>query len=283
LSTALPIHFLGAALLIVVWPLWTVVLRRALDVWGMGSASLTAELTDWTLTALPWSFLLYFAVLGCVQAFAYYAEARDRAALAAELQAQLAGARLDALQMQLHPHFLFNSLNAVLVLVRDEQHAAAALMIERLSGLLREVLESDHSHEVALSRELTLIGQYVGIEQVRFGDRLQVTYEIPDELRTAIVPHFILQPIVENAIRHGEGGQDVPTQVAIGATLRAAQLELWVRDDGGVPSQTSRGLGVGLENTRSRLATLYKSLASLTLKETPSGGTIALLRLPYRT
>ena len=100
------------------------------------------------------------AVLGCVQAFAYYAEARDRAALAAELQAQLAGARLDALQMQLHPHFLFNSLNAVLVLVRDEQHAAAALMIERLSGLLREVLESDHSHEVALSRELTLVGRY---------------------------------------------------------------------------------------------------------------------------
>jgi len=282
LSTALPIHIGGAAILIVIWPLWTVFLRRTLDVWGIGSSSLSAELADWTLTALPWSFLLYFAVLGCVQAFAYYAEARDRAALAAELQAQLAGARLDALQMQLHPHFLFNSLNAVLVLVRDEQHAAAALMIERLSGVLREVLESDHSHEVALSRELTLIGQYVGIEQVRFGDRLQVSYEIPAELHTAIVPHFILQPIVENAIRHGAAERDGPACVAIGAALRGGQLELWVRDDG-APSKGLPGLGVGLDNTRSRLATLYKGLAALTLTETPGGGTTAWLRVPYRT
>jgi LytS/YehU family sensor histidine kinase len=221
-------------------------------------------------------------LLGCVHAFAYYVEARDREAQAARLHGQLSEARLNALRMQLQPHFLFNSLNAILVLVRDQESTRAARMLELLSDMLRQVLRSDQSHETTLEEELSLIAQYLAIEQVRFSDRLQIRFEVPAELRLAIVPRFILQPLVENALRHGVAERSDSALIEIGAHQVGEELELWVRDDGPGPADP-RGTGVGLENTRARLVTLYGERAALELSAAPEGGTIARIRIPYRT
>jgi len=195
-------HVLGALVLCVTWAASGVALRFILGT-NPQQLSTARYLASWMLTSLPWSVFMYFAVLGCVHAFSYFFEARERESQAARLAAQLAEARLGALRMQLHPHFLFNSLNAVGVLVRDQRGAEATRMIELLSDVLREVLGSDRAHEVALADELRFVRQYLAIEQVRFSDRLAVAYDIDETLTSASVPAFILQPLVENALRHG--------------------------------------------------------------------------------
>src|SRR5262249_7056604 len=157
----------------------------------------------WVLVNLPWAVFLYFTVLGCIYAFTYYREARERESQQAKLAAQLAEARLGALRMQLNPHFLFNSLNAITVMVRDENTRDAARMLELLSGVLRQVLQGGNRQHVTLDAELKFIEKYLAIEQVRFPDRLRVEWSIDPELRDVLVPEFILQPLVENSICHG--------------------------------------------------------------------------------
>jgi two-component system, LytTR family, sensor kinase len=282
LFRSLAVHTGGALLLCTGWATLGVMIRRAVQAWGPTDATFLQDWRSWMLTSLPWSFFMYFAVLGCVHAFAYYLEARDREAQAARLYAQLADARLDALRMQIQPHFLFNSLNAILVLVRDRETVTAARMLELLSDMLRQVLRSDQSHEVSLDDELSLIRQYLAIEQVRFSDRLQIRFETPAELLSAAVPRFLLQPLVENAIRHGVADRMDAVLIEIGARRDWDVLELWVRDDAPGPPASRPGAGVGLENTRSRLATLYGDRASLALTVGTTGGTTALIRLPYR-
>ncbi len=282
LGRSLAMHVLGALVLCIGWATLGIILRRAVRAWGPTDATFARDWLSWTLTSVPWSFFLYFAVLGCVHAFAYYMEAREREAQAERLHAQLADARLNALRMQIQPHFLFNSLNAILVLVRDQESSLASRMLEMLSDMLRQVLRSDLSHETTLDDELSLVRQYLAIEQVRFSDRFQIRYDIPEDLRSAAVPRFILQPLVENALRHGIAQRMDAALIEIGAARSGEDLELWVRDDGPGPSAGLRTEGVGLENTRSRLATLYGERASLDLSPAPGGGTIARIRLPYR-
>jgi two-component system LytT family sensor kinase len=238
---------------------------------------------SWTLTSLPWSVLLYFAILGCVHAFSYYLEARDREQQAALLSGQLAEARLSALRMQLHPHFLFNSLNAITVLVRDQRTELATRMLELLSDVLRQVLRTDRPHEVAVSEELQLVQQYLAIEQVRFSDRLEVRFEIDDAVLNAAVPRFILQPLVENALRHGVSVHSDRVVVEIGVRRTGDRLQLWVRDDGPGIDASAAGRGVGLENTRQRLQTLYGDAATFVLQPAEGGGAIARVDLPYHT
>jgi hypothetical protein len=278
----LAVHTGGALLLCFGWATLGVIVRRAVQAWGPTDATFLQDWRSWVLTSLPWSFFMYFAVLGCVHAFAYYLEARDREAQAVRLHAQLADARLDALRMQIQPHFLFNSLNAILVLVRDRETVVAARMLELLSDMLRQVLRSDQSHEVSLDHELSLIRQYLAIEQVRFSDRLQVRFEIPAELLTAAVPRFLLQPLVENAIRHGVADRMDSVLIEIGVRRDGDVLELWVRDDAVGPPASTSGSGVGLENTRARLVTLYGDRATLELSTAPGLGTDARIRIPYR-
>src|SRR5215472_3906088 len=160
------------------------------------------------LTILPFCLLLYFAVVGCVHAFTYYLEVREREAQQAQLAAQLAEARLSALRSQLNPHFLFNSLNAITVLVRDQNTADASRMLELLSGVLRQVLQNEKRQEVTLNEELEFVRKYLAIEEVRFSDRLQLRWSIDQTVQDALVPEFILQPLVENAIRHGVTRKD---------------------------------------------------------------------------
>ena len=280
LARALGVHALGALALCVGWATCGVILRRRLHAWGAPQASFGNEWLEWTLTSLPWSFFMYFAVLGCMHAFAYYVEARDREAQAARLQGQLAEARLAALRMQLHPHFLFNSLNAILVLVRDQDTGRATRMLELLSDMLRQVLRADQPNEAPLDEELSLVRQYLAVEQVRFSDRLQIRFDVASDATSALVPRFILQPLVENALRHGVAGRTGLVTVEIGAARAGSDLQLWVRDDGPGPVDRS-GAGVGLENTRLRLATMYGEGASVELAAAEGGGTIARIRLPF--
>ena len=239
---------------------------------------------NWVLITTPFGALIYSAMLGCVYAYQYFVEAREREADAARLTAQLLDARLEALRMQLNPHFLFNSLNTVLVLVRDKETAGASRMLELLADVLRQVLDTTRPREVALADELQFVERYLAIEQVRFSDRLRVQWLIEDRARAALVPDLIMQPLVENAIRHGVARRAEAGGIAIGARIAAESLELSVRDDGaGMETRDSGREGVGLANTAERLRTLYGAAGSVTINALASGGTEVLLRLPYRT
>jgi two-component system LytT family sensor kinase len=277
------VHLCGALVLCLAWAGAGVGLRLLLGTSWQG-VPLSQQLASWMLISLPWSVFIYFAVLGSMQAFAYFVEARERETQAAQLAARLAEARLGALRMQLHPHFLFNSLNAITVLVRDQRTREATSMLELLSDVLRQVLRTDPSHEVALTEELRFLKQYLAIEQVRFSDRLTVMFAVDADVRDAAVPGFVLQPLVENALRHGLADRSEEGVVEIGARRDGGDLVLWVRDNGvGLPSgDAARGPGLGLANTRERLATLYGVRARLDLAASPGGGTTATIRLPYR-
>ncbi len=235
----------------------------------------------WLLTTLPWSVFMYFTVLGCVYAFTYHREAREREAQQARLAAQLAEARLGALRMQLHPHFLFNSLNAITVLVRDKKTADASRMLELLSSMLRQVLQSGTRQEVTLDEDLRFVEQYLAIEQVRFSDRLQVQWSIDTAVRDALVPEFILQPLVENAVRHGIAQRSGSGMISITAGRSGDDLVLAVQDNGPGYRPAPSG-GVGLANTRARLETLFGDAAKLEITEAPGGGTVATIRFLLR-
>jgi signal transduction histidine kinase len=288
------LHLWGALALCVAWAAAGVALRLVLGT-GWQGVPLSRHLASWTLISLPWSVFIYFAVLGCMHAFAYFVEARQRETQAARLTAQLAEARLGALRMQLHPHFLFNSLNAVTVLVRDRRTREATTMLELLSDVLRQVLRTDAAHEVPLAEELRFLEQYLAIEQVRFSDRLRVSFAVDDDVRDAAVPGFVLQPLVENALRHGIADRAEDGVVEIGARRDGADLVLWVRDNGpglrpdagaaaGAAGAAGAvpGAGLGLANTRERLLTLYGERARLDVTADPAGGAVATVRLPYR-
>jgi two-component system, LytTR family, sensor kinase len=278
---ALAVHSLGAAGLCIGWASLGLLLGYLLRRYPAQGHIPTAYLS-WILTSVPWSVFMYFTVLGCVHAFAYFVEAREREAHAARLSAQLAEARLGALRMQLNPHFLFNSLNALAVLVRDQHTAAASRMLERLGDVLRQVLRSDQPHEVPLDDEIRFIEQYLGIEQVRFSDRLRVRWSIEDRARAALVPGFVMQPLVENAIKHGVAKRADAGRLDISARITGGRLELSIRDDGvGMAPGTARE-GVGLSNTRERLRTSYGADASLTFRTPPGGGTEVILTMPFR-
>ena len=166
----------------------------------------------------------------------YFTEAREREAQSARLSAQLAEARLGALRMQLNPHFLFNSLNAIGVLVRDQNTAAASRMLELLGDVLHSVLRSDVRHEIPLGEEIQFLEQYLAIEQVRFSDRCKCRWSIDDRVRSAPVPEFILQPLVENALRHGVAKRSDVGTIDVAARVDGDTLVLSVTDNGpGLP------------------------------------------------
>lgn len=276
----LVVHFCGALLLCIGWAGLGVLLGMLLKRFP-AQPNLLEGYFSWLLTTLPWGVFMYFTVLGCVYAFTYYSEVRERETQQAKLSAQLAEANLSALRMQLHPHFLFNSLNAITVLVRDERIREAVRMLELLSGLLRQVLQSDKRHEVTLSEELQFIEQYLAIEEVRFPDRLRVVWSIDDATRDALVPEFILQPLVENAIRHGIATRAEGGVVEIHSAIEGEQLVLTILDDGpGYRAGTA--FGVGLANTQARLNTMYGEAAHLRVEAREGGGTVVELKFPLR-
>jgi LytS/YehU family sensor histidine kinase len=234
--------------------------------------------------------LNYWIVLGVQWGVLYYRryQERSREALkfelrASELQSQLMSARLHALKMQLQPHFLFNTLNAITVLVRQQKGKDAEQMLGHLSDLLRGVLEDVDAQEVSLRRELEYLQLYLAIEQVRFPDRLRVEVSVDPETQESSVPQLILQPIVENAIRHGIGRSSSAGRILISASKVDGTVELRVQDDGpGLrPSDSSEEEGIGLANTRARLQQLYGQNARLEIENCDRGGVIVTMNIPF--
>jgi len=216
------------------------------------------------------------------------AKSREREAFelkvqTAELARQLATAQLSSLKMQLQPHFLFNTLGAIMVLIQQQQTAAAAAMVEKLGDLLRLTLEDVEAQEVPLWRELEFLRLYLSIEQVRFEDRLRVRIA-PTALSDVLVPHMVLQPIVENAIRHALGQSEEGVTIEVVTANSNGLLQLIVSDDGpGLLSPRPGRSGIGLTNTRNRLARLYGESAHLVIEPAPARGVRVTITLPIRT
>ncbi|MGH7565735.1 MAG: sensor histidine kinase, partial [Gemmatimonadota bacterium] len=266
-------------------------------VWLLSVFSLlgvTAQMTETTgeflrilfLSRLYLDVLTYWAVLGGTYAFDYHDRYRERELRASRLEAQLARARLDALRMQLNPHFLFNALNAVAAQVRGGRSTAAVTMLGGLGDLLRYALESGQEPLVPLWQELAFLDRYLEIERVRFEDRLNVEVRVPAELHDARVPPLMLQPLVENAVRHGIAPREAPGRVEVEAHRDAGDLVVVVRDDGvGLGTARRAGeaaLGVGLANTRARLEELFGDRHLLEIAERPGGGVEVEVRVPWK-
>lgn len=241
------------------------------------------EWLSWIFITLPFGVAVYLCVVGIEHATRYFVEAREREVQVAQLSEQLSNARFSALQAQLNPHFLFNTLNTIAVLVRDNDRQGAVRIVEHLSEVLRRTLTRHRANEVTLGEELELVEQYVAIEQARFSDRLRPEFRIPDSLLSARVPSFSLQHLVENAIRHGVAREPDAGLLLITAERSGDFLQVTVIDDGaGIDPDLAPPPGHGIENTRERLRALYGAHGSLEITRRPEGGTIAILRLPYR-
>ena len=227
--------------------------------------------------------LVYFSLVGVCQAIKHFLRSQERQRQAAELEARLAKARLQALRMQINPHFLFNTLNSIAALVYINPRGADE-MLGDLSELLRRSLESMEEQEVSLAQELEFIKGYLSIEQKRFGERLQVEQRVPDELMKALVPALILQPLVENAIRHGIEPQRGPGLVSIAAKQEDRHLRLTVRDNGrgwpGADLNNSARRGIGLANIQARLQGLYGPDHSFSCGKAEPQGCQVDIRLP---
>lgn len=239
-----------------------------------GSLGLTDQLLA---TPQTLHLVTYCALLAATHAALYYFQYQRRAS---RLETQLAQAQLKMLKMQLHPHFLFNTLNAISALMhRDVEDADR--MITLLSDLLRLSLEKDDRHQVPLRRELDFLGRYLAIEEIRFRDRLKVELDIPRDCLGAQVPKLVLQPLVENSIRHGIAVSSAASHVAVRARRRGDRLDLQVADDGPGMSGATVHEGVGLANTRARLEQLYGEDHRFELRNSQVGGFEVVLEIPF--
>jgi two-component sensor histidine kinase len=236
------------------------------------------------LLVKTWHFnlLVYWVMVAVTCAFDYYRKYRERELRAIELEKLLAQAKLQALRMQLNPHFLFNSLHSISALMHKNVDAADR-MISRLGELLRAALDNTELQEVPLRQELQFLQRYLELEQIRFGNRLVVEIRAAPEVLEARVPNLILQPLVENAIRHGIEPHARPGRIRLLAGRQADELTLEVHDNGlGLASQSPVD-GVGLSNTRARLRTLYGEAHAFELSNPPEGGLLVRLTIPFRS
>jgi two-component system LytT family sensor kinase len=232
-----------------------------------------------------WDVLIYAGILGFVHAMSYNRRLRDRELRASQLETQLNRARLDALRMQLNPHFLFNSLNAISELVH-ENPVLADRVITQLATLLRTVLDESNKSEVTVKEELDFAKKYLAIEQVRLGERLTVRIEANPATLDWHVPSLILQPLIENAVRHGIARREGAGIIEVSASCREGKLDLQVRDSGsGVaePYTELRTQGLGLSNVRARLAHHYGEDFRLEFGASATGGYRARILMPVRT
>jgi len=234
---------------------------------------------------LLYDMLIYGGVIAVAVGIDYGRRYRDRDLRASQLETQLERARMETLQMQLQPHFLFNALNAIAMLVRRERKAEAVDTIVGFGELLRYVLDESGTLDVTLEEELRFVRRYLDIEGVRLGERLKVSIDVAPGAERAIVPNLLLQPLVENAVKHAivvrpEGGT-----IRVGADRRGRMLRVEVADDGpGLPDgfDVARARGIGLRNLRERLGVFYAGEGRFWIGPRAGGGTLAVIELPYR-
>jgi LytS/YehU family sensor histidine kinase len=223
----------------------------------------------------------FAAIIGVAHALRYYRDATERERATAELKTQLVQARLDALRGQLHPHFIFNTLNAAATLMHEDVDGADQ-MLTQLGELLRTSLDRS-TPEVTLDEEMGVARRYLAIMSRRFSDRLTVSCTADDDVRNAMVPSFIMQPLIENALEHGVARRPGPGRVDITARRVNGTLEVIVEDDGpGVSLIPASPPGIGLSNTHARLQHLYGKSHAFALEPAPSGGARAVVRIPFR-
>jgi len=242
-------------------------------------AWLTGMWTYWLVSTFALEFFVYAAIVAAAHGVGYYQRSREHE----HLEARLAETRLQLLGVQLQPHFLFNTLNTIAELVHHDPEAAD-YMIAGLSDLLRRSLDLGHTQEIPLATELDLLSRYLDIQKARFGDRLQVRMTIDERAREAVVPVLLLQPLVENAIRHGLAERLASGRIDIDVARAGPRLHISVTDDG---PGAARGVAVrkerlGLGNTRARLEALYGSEQRLDLIDAPDRGARVSLEIPYR-
>jgi two-component system LytT family sensor kinase len=278
---ALAAHAVGLAVFVVVAGAMMGALEWVLP-WGWPGSSLASATLSGIYFFVAPDALIYVLVVAVVHAVTYAHESKERAVNEAQLRAQLAEARLNVLSMQLQPHFLFNSLHAISALVREEPKQAERLLA-RLSELLRHALQSSTKSDTTLDQELAFLHKYLEIQRARFGARLRVTFHVEPNVVATRVPSLLLQPLVENAIRHGVARRPQGGTVEIWARLDGEVVRLAVEDDGvGIPPEAERREGIGLTSTRARLRQLYGQDYQLTLSRRAEGGTVCEIVLPLR-
>ncbi len=226
---------------------------------------------------------VYWAIVALVHAYDYQRKAREAAMTAVRLESALVHAQLEALKMQLHPHFLFNTLHAIGVLIRKQDLQGSLKMLSGLADMLRLALDNTGRQLVTLKQELDFLGRYLAIEQIRFRDRLEVQIEVEPELWDALVPNLLLQPLAENAVRHGIAPRAAGGRIELKARREGHSLVLTIRDDGvGLPQGfcVEACGGVGLRNARARLAQLFPGEHRLEIAAAPGGGAAVTLTIP---
>ena len=229
--------------------------------------------------------IIYCVIVAASHAYGYYAALRERELTASTLRAELVQAQLSSLRMQLQPHFFFNTLHSIAALVRDGRGDDAVDTIGRLGDLMRRTLRNVDQDEISLREEIGMVEQYLEIEQTRYQDRLTVRIDVAPETLDARVPYLALQPLVENAIRHGIAQDPAARRVSVEARRANGSLCVEITNDGPSPGghSAAAGSGVGLANIRARLQRLYGSRFALEVGPASRGGTVARLQVPWRT
>lgn len=261
-------------------------IAHAIDSWmRASSASMAPSMTPRppVVTSIATGILLYLLIAVSYQAVAYHNTARARAMVASKLRADLAEARLATLEGQLHPHFLFNALNSVAALMRIDP-SQAEVMIEQLSELLRATLRTNPMHQVPLRDAVHIAEQYLAIEHVRFQERLTTQVRVADDAQHALLPQLLLQPLVENAVRHGIAPLENGGEVRISATVTSHTLHIAIEDTGvGISAAPSAhtGNGLGMRSVRAMLSQLYGERGTLLVAPIVPHGTRVMISLPY--
>ena len=283
-ATAAAVHLGSGAFLALALLLLVAILNR-----GLAVPTFSGRFQDVYLRLIlqyfHFHFIIYWAIVLAAHAFRYYGSFREREVEASRLRQELTQAQLSALQLQLQPHFFFNTLHTIATLVRENRGAAATDMIARLGHLFRQTLSNASRSVVSLREEMDFLGAYLEIEQARFSDRLEIRLDVDPSTLDGQVPSMALQPLVENAIRHGIARDPSARKVEVGTRRGPDTLVITIRNDGPSCATTSPvpGTGVGLPNLRARLGRLYGGNFRLELKEDQPRGSRVELEIPWST
>jgi two-component system LytT family sensor kinase len=279
LAAAVAVHLVAALVcLILVGTLWDLVTGALIGAAPVGDRQLRVMISPVGNAMI--GFVTYACIVGAVTAFDAVDRSHRAALSAARLARDVAQAREQAIKMQVHPHFLFNTLHAVSVLITEDPKTARSMVVH-LGDFLRATLDRASRTEVTVAEELELLRHYLDVERLRFGDRLEVDIEADDEVLDAYVPDLVLQPLAENAIKHGVSSRPGAHRIRVRAVRQESRLVLTVDDEGegSIPEGVQEG--IGLRSTRRRLAHLYGDACELTLAARPGGGARATVTLPF--